>query len=78
MNSHEPAQVETRFSAEDVAGFEADDISAGRAIGKLLSILFIYTVIAMSIVAFWTAAKSPNSGRSSGGLEPAAPADPGH
>ena len=42
------------FDQAELRQFEADDIEAGRAIGKMLSILFIYTVIAMSIVALWT------------------------
>lgn len=76
MNAPEPAQVENPFSTEDVAGFEADDISAGRAICKLLSILFIYTVIAMSAVALWTAANSPNQPSNQGDTAP--PSTPGH
>ena len=42
------------FDKAELRQFEADDVEAGRAIGKMLSILFIYTVIAMSIVSLWT------------------------
>jgi len=46
------------FSDSDKSGFENDDIIAGQAITKMLSVLFIYTLIAMSIVSLWTAAVS--------------------
>ncbi len=46
--------AETLFADDEIAQFEEDDVEAGRAIGKMLSLLFIYTVIAMSIVAVWT------------------------
>ena len=39
---------------QKVEQFEADDVVAGSAIGKMLSILFLYTVLAMSFVAWWT------------------------
>ena len=42
------------FSAVEIEQFEADDVVAGSAIGKMLSILFLYTVFAMSFVAWWT------------------------
>ena len=54
------AAADGTFSQNDIRGFEADDVEAGRAIGKMLSLLFIYTVIAMSLVAFWTASVSNN------------------
>ena len=34
--------------------FDADDGDAGRAIGKMLASFFLYTVIVMLIVAWWT------------------------
>ena len=46
-----PAEL---FDKSELRQFEADDVEAGRAIGKMLSILFIYTLIAMSIVSVWT------------------------
>ncbi|HIE99769.1 MAG TPA: hypothetical protein EYG03_26295 [Planctomycetes bacterium] len=42
------------FTATEVQQFEADDVVAGSAIGKMLSALFLYTVLAMSFVAWWT------------------------
>jgi hypothetical protein len=42
------------FSEQQVEQFEEDDGDAGRAIGKMLAIFFLYTVIAMSGVAWWT------------------------
>ena len=54
------AVTESPFSTSDIRGFEADDVEAGRAIGKMLSLLFIYTVFAMSVVALWTASVSNN------------------
>ncbi|HUG92724.1 MAG TPA: hypothetical protein VML55_17925 [Planctomycetaceae bacterium] len=42
------------FNEQELAEFESDDRHAGRAIGKLLSGFFLYTVIVMTIVALWT------------------------
>lgn len=42
------------FSAVEVEQFSADDVTAGSAIGKMLSALFLYTVVAMSIASWWT------------------------
>lgn len=42
------------FSAVEIEQFEADDVVAGSAIGKMLSLLFLYTVLAMSFVSWWT------------------------
>ena len=52
------AAPEDPFTDEDIQGFENDDIKAGQAITKMLSTLFIYTLIAMSIVSIWTAVVS--------------------
>ena len=49
-----PASLESLFNREEIAQFDADDVQAGRAIGKMLSLFFLYTVIAMSFVAWWT------------------------
>jgi len=49
------AQVsEPHFSREEVRQFDNDDAEAGRRIGKILTALFVYTLIAMSIVIWWT------------------------
>jgi hypothetical protein len=42
------------FSEQQIEQFEEDDGDAGRAIGKMLATFFFYTVIAMSLVAWWT------------------------
>lgn len=42
------------FSASELRQFQDDDESAGRSIVKILATLFIYTLIAMSIVTWWT------------------------
>ena len=42
------------FSPAEVEQFAADDVHAGGAIGKMLSVLFFYTVIAMGIAGWWT------------------------
>ncbi len=51
-------QPKELFSSVELREFDAADTEAGRAIGKMLCILFIYTVIAMSVVSAWTAAVS--------------------
>jgi hypothetical protein len=45
---------EPLFTREDLRQFESDDTEAGRRIGKILTTLFIYTLIAMSIVIWWS------------------------
>jgi len=55
--SHEPASAASDaslFTAVEVEQFGADDVQAGGDIGKMLSALFLYTVIAMSIASWWT------------------------
>lgn len=42
------------FRPADIDGFTADDTEAGSAIGKMLAWFFLYTVIVMSISAWWT------------------------
>ena len=53
-----PAAPAEPFTRQDLEQFAADDAEAGRTIGQMLSILFVYTVIAMSIVSLWTIARS--------------------
>lgn len=48
------ATEEPLFTAVEVEQFEADDVVAGSAIGKMLSILFLYTVLVMTFVGWWT------------------------
>lgn len=47
----DPAKV---FDSEQIRELEADDAKAGSVIGKMLALFFLYTVIVMSIVAWWT------------------------
>ncbi len=54
MSDQPSTNDEPLFSAVEIEQFEADDVVAGSAIGKMLSILFLYTVLAMSFVAWWT------------------------
>lgn len=42
------------FSATEIEQFGADDVTACGAIGKMLSALFLYTVLAMGIAGWWT------------------------
>lgn len=46
-----PAEL---FDKSDLKYFDAEDSHAGAAIGKMLSLFFLYTVFAMSLVAYWT------------------------
>ena len=45
---------EPLFARTEVTQFEEDDREAGVAIGRMLSLLFIYTVIAMAVSAYAT------------------------
>ena len=47
-------ESEPLFSREELRQFESDDAEAGRRIGKILTTLFVYTLVAMSIVIWWT------------------------
>ncbi len=42
------------FSREELTQFEADDVQIMSRIGKILSALFVYTIIAMSVAIWWT------------------------
>lgn len=45
---------EPLFNNEELKQFDADDSQAGGAIGKMLTVLFLYTIAVMSIAAIWT------------------------
>lgn len=54
-HAHEPAATtEELFDKSELAEFVSDDQAAGRNICKMLSALFIYTLIAMTTAATWT------------------------
>lgn len=48
------AVAEEPFTEQQIDQFDADDGDAGRAIGKMLATFFLYTVIVMLGVAWWT------------------------
>jgi len=45
---------ENPFNADDLKMFDEDDATAGRAIGKMLSLFFFYTVVVMALSGIWT------------------------
>jgi hypothetical protein len=49
-----PAMPGVPFSERQIDQFDADDSNAGRAIGKMLATFFLYTVIVMALVSWWT------------------------
>jgi len=69
-----PQSLQDLFSVSEVEQFSEDDVTAGRAIGKMLSILFLYTVLAMSLVTWWTF-RAVGTGNGAGSAEPAAAAE---
>jgi hypothetical protein len=48
------AVPEMPFTERQIDQFDADDGDAGRAIGKMLATFFLYTVIVMLGVGYWT------------------------
>lgn len=56
MSEHAEPQkpLDELFQATEIEQFDQDDVQAGRAIGKMLSFFFLYTIIAMAISAWWT------------------------
>lgn len=59
MDSHaSPIAADDVFQADDVAQFTADDTEAGQAICTMLSMMFAYTVAAMTVTTlvtlYWT------------------------
>lgn len=49
-----PSAAEPLFEEDELTQFDADDVTAGRAICKMLSLFFLYTVIVMAIAGYWT------------------------
>jgi hypothetical protein len=49
-----PDQPTELFDKTELKYFDTEDTHAGAAIGKMLSLFFLYTVLAMSLVAYWT------------------------
>jgi hypothetical protein len=50
----QPTVAAVPFNDRQIEQFDADDGDAGRAIGKMLALFFLYTVFAMIGVAWWT------------------------
>ena len=57
---------EELFSRSDLKQFAADDVEAGSAIGKMLTGFFAYTVVVMSLVAWWTFSDTTDRANESG------------
>ncbi len=53
-DAHGPVVVAQHFDAQDLEQMDADDVQAGRAIGKMLALFFVYTVIATAGAALYT------------------------
>ena len=51
---HATAPFDDHFTPVDIDHFSDDDTVAGGAIGKMLALFFLYTIIGMSISAWWT------------------------
>lgn len=52
--THDAPATEEPFDKSELQQFIRDDQFAGRVICKMLSALFIYTLVAMSLAAGWT------------------------
>ncbi|MCA9090926.1 MAG: hypothetical protein KDA90_20070 [Planctomycetaceae bacterium] len=53
---HSTPVDEPLFSRDELRQFEADDAEAGSAIGQMLSLFFLYTIVVMTIstlVTIW-------------------------
>ena len=50
---HAP-QAAPPFGPEEQASLEREDAQAGKLIGRLLSFLFLYTIVVTVLVAWWT------------------------
>ena len=42
------------FEKSELAHFDKEDVTAGSAIGRMLAVIFLYTIFAMSIAGWWT------------------------
>ena len=49
-----PEPFDDHFQRVDIEQFSEDDTAAGSAIGKMLALFFFYTIIVMSLSAWWT------------------------
>lgn len=54
-HAHAPAApAALDFEKNELAQFDKDDTTAGTAIGRMLAVIFLYTIFAMSIAGWWT------------------------
>jgi hypothetical protein len=53
-DASQAADSEPLFDREELSQFDADDSTAGSAIGKMLTMFFVYTILAMGIAGYWT------------------------
>lgn len=53
-HSDESVSADKLFSQQELKAFTADDQEAGRAICKMLSLFFFYTVIVMGLSTYFT------------------------
>jgi len=68
--THAPTEnAQPLFTDVEVEQFGADDVTAGKAIGQMLSLLFLYTVIAMGLVSWWTFRAVDNSDQAAASTE---------
>jgi hypothetical protein len=51
------AHEEPLFTDQELLELDADDSDAGRSLGKMLASFFLYTVIVMLGVAWWTVSR---------------------
>ena len=54
MTEHSATTEEPLFEDDELAQFDADDVTAGGVICKMLSLFFLYSVIATALVSYWT------------------------
>lgn len=52
--AHGTASAEPPFDAQELAELGQEDAQAGGNIATMLAIFFLYTVIVMALVAWWT------------------------
>ncbi|MCA9050345.1 MAG: hypothetical protein KDA89_16530 [Planctomycetaceae bacterium] len=80
MSDHAATPVADKplFTPLEVEQFDADDVVAGAAIGKMLSMLFLYTVLAMTLVSWWTFSTVSERHEAASQAAPADSAEPAH
>ena len=49
-----PQETVFHFNDQDLKDFDADDVDAGKTLGRLLSFFFMYTIIAVGMVCWFT------------------------